>query len=196
MSNKQDHFDQYSQMAELTEEQRKAQHEANHAGDSHMRPGGLFDPAGGRDPKALVLAEDEDRVARHKIKRQIKISEAVGQALNNRTLAPVGVNLMAVSWDEFLKIRKDPDFEPFSKYSFAILNYVGGAKHGQPRPQPVRPFVQNEIGMYKGRIVTCKSMPDQGRGDIPYVQVTAQLEAEPDPFPAKPAFTLTVGDKK
>jgi hypothetical protein len=194
MSNPREEFeklDQYTQMTDETERRRQEQHAKNADPQSHLHAGGLFDR---KRAKVLVALDEEklqdEQAAKRSIKRQGQISQTVEDALVNRVHEPTGVHVMKVGWEEHLRIRKDPSFEPFSKYAFNIMNKTDGT----PRQKPLRPFLENEVGMISGRIVVLESMPDEGRGNIPYVQVPVQLEAEKDPF--APAFRIIEGGKK
>lgn len=179
---------------EELEAERLAIHSAQHQADSHL---GFFE---GKKQRKLILGEGEDpaefvaaREAKRRIMRGDQLSEMVQDALINRVEQPVGVNLMTITFDEFVRIRKDPDFESFASYAPKILCYTDAqGRPGKERARPLRAFVKNEVGMYKGRIVVCQNMPgDSNRGQTPYVQVKEQLTptVEPDPFPAKEAPT-------
>lgn len=208
-------FDEYAKMAEQEVNENQQGHATNSDPTSHLRSGGLFDRKGYKPVGQIELAmegEDigegmslpkrrsEDEIKRS-MKKQTRLAQMVQDSLVNFVEAPTGVHLMKVGWEEHLRIRKDPDFEPFSKYSFNILNYTDG----RPRERPLRPFVSNEIGMYRGKIVVLDRMPDESsRGDTPYVQVGVDLgtndetgkvtyqdgkilAVEKDPFPTEGA---------
>lgn len=150
----------------------------------------------------LVIGEDEDppevssRAAKQIVRRQAAVTQMVEDALVNRVENAHGPNVMHVDWEQYMKMREDSEFQSFAKYSFHLLNYTDG----RPRPQPVRPFLKNEVGIYREKIVCLKSMPGDSKGDTPYVQVPVQLEAKPaftvedDPFPS-PKLSVEPGGK-
>lgn len=204
MSNPKDSFGRYVP----PDDEKAAVHLQNADPNSHMRPGGLFDPSKPRRIRTTILADDEDpqevlgdRVNQRRLMRHQAVGKMVEDALVNRVQPPTGNQTMKVGWEEFKRIRQDSEFQPFSAYGQSLLFYT----NGKPRPQPVRPLVQNEVGMYRGRFVVLDQMPEGGRGDTPYVQVKEQLQprvvVEPDPFPApkreenveEPLFKVTEG---
>ena len=62
----------------------------------------------------------------------------------------------------------NPQFQPFSLYGPNLACYDNGI----PRPKPLRPILENEVGMYKGKIVV---LTDSGPDDLgeKYHQVPA-----------------------
>lgn len=193
MTNPKDTLNQYAQNAEIVDEEHAAQHAANRHEGSHL------DFFKGKAPKMSVVADDEDPIAvaqtlaqqKQTARRVASLSSVVQDALINRVTNPTGSNVRHVTYDEFEKMRKDPDFKTFSQYMNLILNYADGTA----RERPLRPFLEHEVGMYKNQIVCLKNNPGDGQRTGKIMPVGVQLErpawdrpqptAEPDPFPER-----------
>jgi hypothetical protein len=154
-----------------------------------------------------VNAQDE----RQALRRAKKLSEVVEHALVNRVDGVQGDLFLRVTFDEFVKINKDPEFQSLASYAHHLLNYADG----RPRPIPIRPIAANEMGMYRGRYVILTNNPGDGARDGIMVAVKADIQAnqpvqrvdpaivsdasgvldvEADPFPSNTGFTV-VGDE-
>ena len=178
---------------------------------SHL---GFFD----KKPRKITLAaEGEDldnavaraRVDKQSARRVKSISNIVQDSVTNRVEPPIGGNVRKVTWDELEKMRVDPGFTSLAQYMNNLICY----DDGRPRPIPIRPLVENEMGMYGGQIVVLANNPGDGErtGKIHgYVsekvqeklsgfvgqenteetqkaivhQVKLSLEPQPDPFPS------------
>lgn len=72
-----------------------------------------------------------------------------------------GPNVMTVTFDEFMRMRDDPEYSGLMSYARNLVEYADG----RPRPHPVRPLLKNEVGVYRGRIVVMKgdNPDDEGR---------------------------------
>jgi len=169
----------------------------------------------GKKLKASYTLDDEDqneaeeaqkeqsaRDQTQSVRRIEKLSTAVQDALVNRVQDPGGDRVMRVTFDEFMKMKDDQHFQSFAQYCTLILNYASGA----PRPQPLRPFLENEVGMYNGKIVCLTNNPGDGthtgaiigmktpemykrerEAEVP--PSSGAVAVEPDPFPS-PKMTL------
>lgn len=193
MTNPKDSLNQYGANANVSDNEHAAQHAANQHPNSHQE---FFK---NKKPVVSVLAEDEDpieyakRMAEEKqsVRRVGKLSSMVEDALINRVKEPSGDGIMRVTHDEFMRMKDDPHFRLFSQYMNLILNYANGA----PRERPIRPFLENEVGMYKDQIVCLNNNPGDGARSGTFIPVGVQLQAEPDPFPSGPSFTIIKGGK-
>lgn len=154
-----------------------------------------------RKPKLTLIGDDEnpanftgeieqkfpaptERDQKQKTRRVERLSEAVSSALVARVVDPSGDRVLKVSYKEFEKIRQDPEFQSFATYAQNLLYY----DDGRPRPMPLRPLLQNEVGMYRGKIVFLKDAGPDDVGEGKYHSVGAAIGEEPDPF-AGPAET-------
>lgn len=131
-------------------------------------------------PKVHVYAEDEtipnasERDARQAIRRQARLAEVVQASIADRVREPQGGNFMKVSWDEFMRIKDDPEFQTLAQYQHKLYNYPDG----RPRATPIRPLIEHELGMYRDKIVLLNSNPgDQFVGTLH--QVAAQVTPTP-----------------
>jgi hypothetical protein len=140
--------------------------------DSHK---GFFE---GKKLKASYVADDEPvpttRSARNEkqaVRRVEKLSEVVQDALVHRVKDPGGDKVMRVTHDEFMRMKDDPEFQLFSQYMNLILCYGDG----RPRDKPLRPFLEHELGMYRGKVVVLANNPGDGQLTGKIIQVTQQL---------------------
>lgn len=79
----------------------------------------------------------------------------VQDALINRVKDAHGPNIMRVTFDEFVVIRLDPEFESLAQYFPKLASYADGT----PRERLVRDLLENEVGMYRGRVVVLSNNP-------------------------------------
>lgn len=98
--------------------------------------------------------------ARETISRSRRLAGGLASLLVQRVEAQ-GPNLMFVSFDEWMRMQDDPEYRSLAQYSQQLLRYENGA----PRPAPLRPLMQNEVGMYRDFIVCMKgnNPDDDGR---------------------------------
>lgn len=183
----------------------EAAKQANHAAQAHPNSHANF--FANKKPKVSYVADEEDaeqakqsaRDQRQSVRRIEQLSTAVQDALLNRVSDAGGDQVMRVTWEEMLRMQDDPKFKSFAKYCHLILNYADGS----PRPQPLRPFLEHEVGMYtnaKGeeKIVVLKNNPGDGALSGKLVSMynpppkTKQYEAEKDPFPSPKADSAIV----
>lgn len=97
------------------------------------------------------------------------------------------LKISAKEWKE--KYADDPEFTPRSQYWAKLALYPAGTpKAGQRREKPLRPLMQNEVGMYRGKIVflTDAGYDDYGEGKYYVVGVDLKPAEEPAIVLAKP----------
>lgn len=99
--------------------------------------------------------------------RKVRLEEHFTKLLLNRVEAS-GDRVMRVSFEEFLRMSKDPEFCPLSSYVRDLVEYT----NGKLRPQPVRPLLANEVGVYRGKIVVVKGSNPDDNGNL-LVQIGA-----------------------
>lgn len=104
----------------------------------------------------------------------MKVPAALQKMLSLRVINPSGDRVMKVSWAEYLRMRDDKEFTPFSKYASNLLLYADGT----PRPKPVRPLLQNEVGTYRDKIVVLKDAGPDDIGEGKYFQVPTKVGGE------------------
>jgi hypothetical protein len=116
---------------------------------------------------------DEVREARQGLRRVEMLDQLVQKVALERVQDPSGgSSVMKVTFAEFERIAKDPEFESLAKYMNKLLCYADGT----PRAKPIRPLLENEMGMYRGRMVVLTGMPGDTTAGT-YVQVTETLGA-------------------
>ena len=184
MSNPKDTLNQYAENAAITGGEQAAQHAENTRPDSQL---GFF---AGKKLKASYVADDEnpeevqkERRAideRQSVRRIEKLSAVVQDALMNRVQDPGGDKVMRVTHDEFMKMSKDGEFKSFAQYAPLLLNYADG----RPRAAPLRPFLKDEVGMYRDKVVVLANNPGDGARTGKLIPVEADIKPEPDPFPS------------
>lgn len=170
----------------MDDEQRKQQQAAINADpNSHMRPGGLFDPARKKASKILIVEDTADvevaaRDAKQTMRRQDALSNVIQEALVTRVADPGGPSVYRATFDEFVRMKDDPEFVTLAQYARNLVLYADGT----PRPTPIRPLLENEMGMWRGKVVVVTNNPGDSHVGT-FQQVKEQL-VEPDPFPSEP----------
>lgn len=121
----------------------------------------------GRGVKATYTLDEADsrevqknaREMKQQVKRTTVLSEAVQNALINRASVGGGDSVMRVTFDEWQRMQGDPEVETFAQYAHKLTHY----SDGRERAQPLRPLLQNELGMYRGKIVVATNNPGDGK---------------------------------
>lgn len=160
-------------------------------------------------PKMVLVGEDEnvqdlksvsEAAAKQALLRtqrlQVMVNDTVG-----RVKGASSPDIMRVTWDDFSKMRTDSDFEQLGKYAQNLTSYLDKDGVWQPRRVPLRPLLENEVGMYHGKIVVLANNPGDGKstGTIfgytppPAPEHVPVVDVEPDPFPSTRGFSI-VGD--
>jgi hypothetical protein len=115
---------------------------------------------GEKSTEAPKLVDDGDgavvRDAKQALRHNEMFTEAVEKALVGRLTDHNVPNVTQISMSDWSEMRQDPNFEHLSKYAPKLLEYADG----RLRETPVRPLLQNEVGMYKGRIVVVNENVD------------------------------------
>lgn len=156
------------------------EHRESHAEQSdqysHLKPGGIFSDKARRSGK-ILLADDSDNLSelaqRQKGRSVKRLENTVHRALANaRVVDPIGGNFMKVSFKEFESMRQDPEFVPFSKYGQNLIFYSDGT----PRKSALRPIAQNEVGIWRGKLVHLKDAGPDDYGEGKYHQVPETIK--------------------
>lgn len=160
---------QMGQMTSEEAEQRLRQHEENADQFSHLKEGHLFSEESSRHGKLLVVGESDPfdvAAERAKGRRVDTLNTMVMESLVTRVQDPHGPDVMKVSWKEFEQMRQDPEFQSFATYAAKLMFYCdesGTPDTSKPRNRPIRPLLQNEVGMWRNHIVCLK---DAGPDDV------------------------------
>jgi len=155
---------------EFVDDEHKEAYQEIQKDDYHLR-GDAF-KGEKRWGKMLVVGEDEDPLEAAKrqsrYKQTKKLGEAIAFSLNSaRVPDPTGSQFLKVSFKEYVAMREDPEFVPFAQYGQNLILYADGT----PRPRPIRPIVQSEVGTYRGQIVYLKDAGPDDYGEGKYYQV-------------------------
>lgn len=127
------------------------------------------------------MSDNDDPVgkanARRAAKRAPALEKMVMDVLVHRVKDASGPTILSIGWDEYEKgIRQDPAFEPLSKYLSNLICYADGT----PRPRPLRALLENEVGIWRGRIVCLNNMPGDGnRSYTIFSQVPTGTKEQP-----------------
>lgn len=132
------------------------------------------------------------RQVKQQVRRQAALSSTLSTALASRVTSPGGDLVYHATWDEFMHMRKDPQFRPLSAYAQNLFFYTDG----RTRPKPIRALLENEVGMITTpklgtRVVCLKTMPGEKHGGASVIvsrKDPAPLVPEPDPFPSPGAL--------
>lgn len=184
-----DRLEEFESLEEPEDPQKRAVYEDQRDPKYHLREGHLFGPDGKpRHGKMLVVGENDDPYAianaRQQGRRAGVLSDMVQNALIDRVKDPTGPDVMKVTWKEFERMRHDPNFKSFAQYMNTLMYYTD--RHGfvdfdKPRARPVRPLLQNEVGMYYHKIVVLADAGPDDIGEGKYFTVLADLRDPKNP---------------
>lgn len=94
---------------------------------------------------------------------------------SGRLVEPNGDHVKKVSFEEWQRMKGDREFVPLERY----VNDLFFKTDGSQRQRPLRQLVQNEVGMFRGKIIFLK---DAGPGDVgegKYYQVPVAIGGNP-----------------
>lgn len=179
-----------SNVSGMSEEESRQVLQNAYPADFHMRPGGRFATADQQRGSMLVEAPGEHVTeerrggrsllvvpdihsmptsgdvpdVKQELRRQQVLSDAFIRHLTERAEPGASSDVLRITWEEYMKIRTDEEFESFAAYSTDLLFYPlrPGEIQRQPRPRALRPVLTNEVGIWKGRILV---LQDRGPGD-------------------------------
>lgn len=164
MGTKEDFVNAFHAAPSDADQEHFEQHQRNHAEDSH---------------KSFF----EGRKAKQTIRRQDVLEKMVRESLVDRVHDPSGPNVHKVTFSDFRNMladfaayekegrANDCPFQPFSRYANNLLMYADG----RPRPTPLRPLLQNEVGMWGTKIVVLRDAGPDDLGEGKYHQVSEDI---------------------
>jgi hypothetical protein len=121
-----------------------------------------------KEARKVIVADDETRNNRQTVRRADALQQLAENTLQ-RVKEPNGDIIRRVTFDEYMKMRTDPQFQALGTYMNALLCYADGT----PRERPIRPLIENEMGMYRGKIVVITNNPGDGKRDGVVIAMTS-----------------------